>query len=187
MPVAAQPGEASAKECGVDERRHEFEIEVAAEPEEVWRALTDPDLTERYYFGCRLETTLEPGAPFRYGSAVEGTLLAVEPPWRLEMSSHYRLDPRTAAEPPHREAWTVESLGGGRCRVRLSGHGYVDDSTSYQMAPGGMPALLKGLKNVLEPDAELSRRERIGEVVVRELTPELVGDYLRFFDDDAFR
>jgi uncharacterized protein YndB with AHSA1/START domain/GNAT superfamily N-acetyltransferase len=171
----------------VDERRHVFEIEVAARPEEVWRALTDPDLTARYYFGCRLETTLEPGAPFRYGSAVEGTLLAVEPPWRLEMSSHYMFDPRTAAEPPHREEWTVEPLGEGRCRVRLRGDGYVDGSTSYRLAPSGMPALLKGLKNVVEPDALPPRRERIGAVEVRELTPELVGDFLRFFDDDAFR
>jgi uncharacterized protein YndB with AHSA1/START domain/GNAT superfamily N-acetyltransferase len=171
----------------VDERRHVFEIEVAAGPEAVWRALTDPDLTERYYFSCRLETTLMPGAPFRYGAAVEGTLLAVEPPRRLEMSARYLFDPRAAAEPPHREAWAVEPLDGGRCRVRLLCDGYDGETTSYRMAPTGLPAMLRGLKNVLEPDRLPPRKERVDEIVVRELTPELRADYLRFFDEDAFR
>ena len=51
---------------------HAFEDEVQASPEEVWRALVDPDMTQRYYYDCRLEIALEPGAPYRYGDAVDG-------------------------------------------------------------------------------------------------------------------
>ena len=173
------------------ELRHTFEIEVAAEPEAVWRALTDPDLTERYYFACRLESTLEPGSPYRYvggGSpATEGTLVAVQPPRRLEMTARYLFDPRASAEAPHRELWEIEPLGEGRCLVRLTCDGYEGENASFKMAPNGLPPVLQGLKSVVEPGALPSRLERIAPPEVRALTPELLDDYLAFFDRDAFR
>lgn len=62
-----------------------FEIYIAAEPAVIWEALTGPQGVASLYFGCRLETTFEPGAPYRYVGPdgrgnevvhVEGTVLA---------------------------------------------------------------------------------------------------------------
>jgi GNAT superfamily N-acetyltransferase len=49
-----------------------------------------------------------------------------------------------------------------------------------------MPAVLRSLRHVVDPTSKPVRLEKIGEVVLRELSPELREDFLRFFDDDAF-
>jgi GNAT superfamily N-acetyltransferase len=48
---------------------------------------------------------------------------------------------------------------------------------------------LRGLRLLLDPEAraELKRLPAIGPVEVRDLMPELAGDYQRFFDVDGFR
>ncbi len=38
------------------------EIEVAASPGDVWKALTDPDVIATYFFGSRVETDWRPGS-----------------------------------------------------------------------------------------------------------------------------
>jgi len=43
-----------------------FEIYIAASPDAVWDALTKPEGVAQLYFGSRLETSLEPGSPYRY-------------------------------------------------------------------------------------------------------------------------
>lgn len=48
-------------------------------------------------------------------------------------------------------------------------------------------AALKGMKRLLEPQAGPARVGRVDSVEIRELTPALLGDFLHFFDHDAFR
>ena len=43
--------------------RHVYEIYVRTTPEALWDALTDPDLSARYFFGTRVESTWKVGAP----------------------------------------------------------------------------------------------------------------------------
>lgn len=38
----------------------------AADAGKVWQAITDPSMTVGYYFGCAIESTWEPGSPYRY-------------------------------------------------------------------------------------------------------------------------
>jgi uncharacterized protein YndB with AHSA1/START domain len=48
------------------------EIDVAASPERVWSALTDPDEIQQYMFGTRVETDWQPGHSIRWKGEWEG-------------------------------------------------------------------------------------------------------------------
>jgi len=165
---------------------HAFEDEVQASPEEVWRALVDPDMTQRYYYGRRLESALEPGAPYRYGDAVDGRIVAIDPPRRLELTARYAFHPVAREEPPHRVLWEIDEVAPGRSRVRLSADGYGPDTETARMNARGMEPILKGLVALFNPSLT-ARLEEIGPIEVRAIGPELVDDFLAFFDGDAFR
>src|SRR4051794_33415767 len=59
-----------------------YEVYVAATPDSVWHAFTDPDKTEKYYFGTRVQTDWNKGSPVRYVMGdqpfVEGEIVEIE-------------------------------------------------------------------------------------------------------------
>ena len=67
--------------------RHVFVIYIRTNADDLWRAITDPNMTQRYYYGMRIASTLEVGAPlqFRSGDKLvhDGKVLSVDPGRRL--------------------------------------------------------------------------------------------------------
>ena len=43
-----------------------YEVYIRATPEEVWRALTDSELTNQYYYENTVESDWKPGSPMTY-------------------------------------------------------------------------------------------------------------------------
>src|SRR5690606_29905551 len=65
-----------------------YEAAVAAPPQEVWEAPTEPHTVRRYYYGTSPRTTWEVGSPVAFVDdagdvQIEGVVLAFEPPERL--------------------------------------------------------------------------------------------------------
>lgn len=171
---------------------HTAEIEVGADPEPVWLAVTDPELTRRYYYACAIEGDWRPGGAWSYrtsgGAAVmQGTVLEADRPRLLRLSAADRWDARTKDDPPYRISWEIESLGGGRSRVRLTHDGFETENASYRNSADLEP-LLRGLRNLVDPEAAaaIRRLDAVGEVQVHALTPERLDDLLAFFDGPAF-
>lgn len=70
---------------------YSYELYIAASPAEVWKGITDGELTRQYVYGTRLQSSLKPGAPYAYVGdddmkVVDGKILDVEPQRRLVMS-----------------------------------------------------------------------------------------------------
>jgi uncharacterized protein YndB with AHSA1/START domain len=89
---------------------------INAPAEQVWRALTDPDLTVQYV-GARVRSTWRPGdhitymAPDSDQKTFEGRLIEVEPNRKLVLECRWLFTPELAADQPHRETFELEPVG----------------------------------------------------------------------------
>src|SRR5262245_29542089 len=147
------------------ELAHVAEIEIAAAPEQVWDAITRPELTRRYVYGCDVEGDWRPGGTWRYHSggrtAVEGTVVEAEAPRLLRLTARDVWDPATRDDPPYRITWQVEPAAPGRSDVRLTYDGFdSEDTASYRNNSEPAP-ILRGLRNVVDPEAAAALR-RLG-------------------------
>ncbi len=95
-----------------------FRFSTSASPQQVWEALTRPELTERYRHGLRLQGTWRPGSVLVVrgpGSAsLHGEVLAAEPAARLS----YALSSGDG-QPWTYLTWEIRGAGTGAV-VRLS-------------------------------------------------------------------
>ena len=136
---------------------HVYKAYINCRLEAAWRAITDGDLTVQYFYGTRVESTWEPGAEIRYlgadgGVVADGTVIAIEPPHRLEMSFHAHWDPDLEAEGPLREVWLVEEAE-GMTKVSVEMWDVALDSKTYTDFTDGFPFIVSGMKTLLETGA----------------------------------
>jgi uncharacterized protein YndB with AHSA1/START domain len=134
------------------------ETEIEARPAQVWDALTDPDLIEKYMFGSRVETDWKVGSPITWngeydGKAYEdkGEVVAVEPGKLLEVTHFSPLGGREdRPENYHRLVYELEERN-GVTHVSLS----QDNNPTEEAAEhsrGNWEKMLAGLKRVVEGD-----------------------------------
>lgn len=132
------------------------DINIAAAPHEVWRALTDPDVIQRYFFGSRVDTDWQPGSPITWtgeyhGTAYEdkGAVLEVQENHRLRVT-HFSPMTGLADQPENYHTLTFELVEVGTdTRVTLT----QDNNGSREEADGAATnwkAMLDGLKVVVE-------------------------------------
>ena len=152
---------------------HLVERLIRAPRERVWAALTDPDLTERYFFGTRLESSFRPGEMYRYvdrddADVIDGSVETFDAPSRLVMSFRMLFSPELADEPPSRVEWTLTDVGAEPDAVThvAMRHGELALSpATWEHVRTGWPIILDSLKTVLETDVPLPDVDRVDSPV----------------------
>jgi uncharacterized protein YndB with AHSA1/START domain len=134
--------------------RHVYEIYIRATPEEVWRAITDPEMTQRYYYGTRVESDWRPGSRYIYRGSdgseqLVGEVLEADPPRRLVTSFSAVWDEGVRADPPSRLTWEVVPFG-PTCLLRMTHDDVVPGSATDASVSGGWTVILSGLKTLVE-------------------------------------
>ena len=143
-----------------DERpRFVSQIFIRATPDQVWRAITDPDLTRLYYYDSVAESDFKAGSPYRYLigelEAIVGTVIESDPPRRLVLTFDARWDTDVAADAPSRLTWELEATGPSVTKVTTIHEGFASRTATFESVSGGMPFILSGLKSVIETGAAL--------------------------------
>ena len=133
---------------------HVYSVYIQSPPDRVWRAITDGAETVRYYYGTRVDSTWEAGAPFAYtyadGSiAADGQVLEIEPPNRVRMSFHARWDPDIEAEGPVEMTWAVEGQGDAT-KLTVTTSGLIEGSRTAAEFSGGVVYIVSALKTLVE-------------------------------------
>jgi uncharacterized protein YndB with AHSA1/START domain len=138
--------------------RHEAEVTVSATPDEVWRAITDPELTRGYYYGTDILSDWTVGAPWtsRTGDELylEGEIIEIDPPRLLVQTFHVApTDEDAASDAPSTVTWEVTPVGDGT-RVRVIHEEMGEATRSY--TEGGWEHILAGLKTLVETGKPLA-------------------------------
>lgn len=132
------------------------EIDVAAPPSDVWKALTDPELIAKYFFGSQVKTDWQPGSPIVWKGEYEGKsyedkgeILDVEPNRRLRVT-HFSPMAGLPDKPEnyHTLTYELDDRGGGT-HVSLS----QDNNGSKEEADhstANWEMVLNGLKKTVE-------------------------------------
>ena len=93
-----------------------YRIYIETTPEKIWEAITDPEWSEKYYYGTRVDYDLNPGGAYRAvpgapmlagfeamgmdapDVVVDGTVIESDPPRRLVHTWRLLMDPTVESE-----------------------------------------------------------------------------------------
>jgi uncharacterized protein YndB with AHSA1/START domain len=130
-----------------------YVIYIAATPEKVFAALTDPDQTEQYWFGFRVAANGKAGeymtARDPAGKEVHrDVILASEPPYRLSYAWRPLYD-EYKHERPSRVTIEIAPMQ-GQVRLTVVHDDFDADSVVLEKITMGWPSVLSSLKTYLE-------------------------------------
>jgi uncharacterized protein YndB with AHSA1/START domain len=144
----------------MDTFEYVYSVYIQAPRERVWQAITDGDETVRYYYGTRVDSSWEPGAPLVYtypdGSvAADGSVIEADPPASLKMTFHARWDPDAERDGPVEMAWVLDAAGEAT-KLTVTTSGLKPGSKTAEEFAGGIVYIFSGLKTVVETGGPLA-------------------------------
>ncbi len=132
-----------------------YQLYIKATQEEVWDAITDPEIVAKFFHGAQVESTYEVGTPIRSLSPDrtetwgENIVLECDRPRRLVHTWRSLYNPDLAAEPESRVTWEIEAQPGGFAKLTLI-HDRLDASPKTAGSVKGWSYILSNLKTVVE-------------------------------------
>jgi uncharacterized protein YndB with AHSA1/START domain len=136
-----------------------FEIYIKTTPEQLWEAITDNSMRQKYSFGNSIETDWKVGSAYQMtnpnapGPLAAGENLEVDPPRRLVQTMTALWGEDVAAEGTSRITWEIEQVEDS-CRLTVT-HDQLREGANDQLF-GGWPMILSGLKTLLETGEHLT-------------------------------
>jgi uncharacterized protein YndB with AHSA1/START domain/DNA-binding transcriptional ArsR family regulator len=133
---------------------HVYQIYIRATPEQIWQALTDPGMTQQYYFGSRIESDFESGSPYVYrggdgANLLDGTILESDPPRRLVMTFRPGWTGPDNAPPVSQVTWEIAPAE-DQCKLTLIHEGLDFDGEFGGNVRDGWTRIISGMKTLLE-------------------------------------
>jgi uncharacterized protein YndB with AHSA1/START domain len=137
-----------------------YQLFIKATPEQIWKAIVDPDLTAKYFYGSRITIT-EDGrvstSPDGSESWGDSEVLEWDPPRKLVHGWRSAYDPELASEATSRVTWEIEPQDGGLTKLTLV-HDQLEGApkTAESVSGAGWMMVLSGLKTLLETGKPLA-------------------------------
>ncbi len=133
---------------------HVYEVFIRTTPERLWQAITDGELTQKYFYNYRVESTWRPGASYAYHDpegkvGLSGEVVESDPPRRLVTTFSPAWASEVASSSPSRVTWEITPVG-ETCKLTL----VHDDIDPEIFAAGGLHdgwlQVVSSLKTLLE-------------------------------------
>ena len=142
----------------MDRPRFVYVTYIRSTREKVWQALTDGAMTPHYWNGVRIESDWKVGSPLRFyeGDQVihDDRVLAYDPPSVLSYSWK-PLRESFKDETESRVTFTLEQAG-DQVRLTMVHDEMMPGGKMLDAVSGGWPAVLSGLKTLLETGTPLN-------------------------------
>jgi uncharacterized protein YndB with AHSA1/START domain len=132
---------------------------IETTPEKLWEALTNSEFSKRYWFGTDVQSDWKVGSPFALvtnGTTTDvGEILAADPPRLLSYTFHHLMTEEGRKEPPTKVVFNIEPHG-NLVKLTLTHEGFAAGSKLLDAVSKGWPAILSGLKTMLESGTALA-------------------------------
>ena len=132
---------------------------IRTTPEKLWKALTEPEFTRKFWHDTTQESEWKPGASWKIlmpdgRVADSGKVLEIEPHRRLVLKWRHELGPELKAEGDSRLTYQLEKEGSS---VKLTVIHEIDKEGSkfIEAVSNGWPHILASLKSLLETGESL--------------------------------
>ena len=126
---------------------------IETTPEKLWEALTSSAFTRQYWFGAEVRSDWKVGSPFALmldGAVTDsGEILEADPPRRLSYSFKHQKYEELRNEPTSKVVFTLEPFG-KLVKLTVLHQGFTEGSKYLDAVSKGWPAILSGLKSLLE-------------------------------------
>lgn len=126
---------------------------IQTTPDRLWAALTRSEFTRQYWFGAEVRSDWKVGSPFALvmsGTTTDsGEILEADPPRRLSYSFKHQNDEELRKEPTSKVIFTIEPFG-MLVKLTVRHEGFIEGSRFLGAISKGWPAILSGLKSLLE-------------------------------------
>jgi uncharacterized protein YndB with AHSA1/START domain len=151
-----------------------YRVYIQATPEAIWEAITQPEWSEKYGYGGRVEFDLRPGGAYKTHASeeflaagapdviVDGEVIESDPPRRLVQTWRMLMDEQLKAEGFTRLTYEIEATDHGtKLTVTHELEGapglstMVSGALEHTGAGGGWAWVLSDLKSVLETGSRL--------------------------------
>jgi len=137
-----------------------YQVFIKATPEAIWEAITNPEFTEKYFYGVRIDTKPTLRVTHAYdGSDTQGEdpVLEWDPPRRLVHGWRSKWNAELSAEEASRVTWEIEQQEDGLSLLTVV-HDQLEGApkTAASVAGVGWMRVLSGLKTLLETGEPLA-------------------------------
>jgi uncharacterized protein YndB with AHSA1/START domain len=138
---------------------HVYSVYIKADPDRVWRAITDGVETEQYYYGTRVNSDWSKGSRIVYeypdGSvAADGEILEIDPGRLVTLTFQHRWDAEDTSVPVVM-TWALEPTDDGGTKLMVTTAGLVPGTKMAVEFSEGIVYIVSGLKTLVETGAPL--------------------------------
>jgi uncharacterized protein YndB with AHSA1/START domain len=143
-----------------NESRLVYELFLRASPDKLWQALTDGEITSRYFFGTRVKSSFQAGAPIVFelpdgAPAVSGKVVESTQGQRLTHTWKIEYDPAFADE-VSTVTYMIEPRGtASKLTVTHDVSSAPKTAAHVGVGQDGWSVVLSGLKTLLETGTPL--------------------------------
>src|SRR5262249_7628945 len=132
---------------------------IETTPEKLWEALTSSAFTRQYWFGAEARSDWKVGSPFALVMGGEptdvGEILEADRPRRLSYTFRPVRDNEMKREPASKVVFRIEPHG-KLVKLTLTHEGFIAGSKLLDGISKGWPAIMSGLKSLLETGTALT-------------------------------
>ena len=126
---------------------------IETTPEQLWEALTSSEFSKRYWFGTEVRSDWNVGSSFALvtdgKTSDTGEILEADRPRRLSYTFKHELFEEMRNEPATKVVFTLEPYG-NIVKLTVTHEGFMEGSKLLGAVSNGWPAILSGLKSLLE-------------------------------------
>jgi uncharacterized protein YndB with AHSA1/START domain len=137
---------------------------IRTTPEKLWKALTDPEFTRRFWSETWQDSQWNPRTPWKLMTpdgrvADSGEILEIDPPRRLVLTWRHELQPEMREEGYSKLTYEIEKKSES---VKLTVIHEMErpGSKLIEAVSGGWPMILASLKSLLETGEPLEESRR---------------------------